>query len=150
MPSYSWTVDSTAVAVPTAPAAVEQAQLLGKDIYFDGDRRVTPHGDFLLVDGLNALRQWVYHCLMTNPGEYRLRPEYGCGARAFLAKRNVPGEVDEFKNRIRENLLRNPQIDEVAIAVADLASGDGVQVAVAITARGQALRPFSFDLPEGT
>jgi phage baseplate assembly protein W len=108
---YAWLVDTSPVPVPTTAAEEQQEQILGKGIFFDGDYRVTPHGDYLTIEQEEALKQDVYHRLITNPGEYKFRPDYGCGVRAAVNGRMGQAEIDALTNRIRENLLQDPRGD---------------------------------------
>ena len=161
MSSYSWTI-------PASPANVavgslqqdEQAKLLGKDVLFNGDYAVTAAGDYVLVEGLTALRAAVYRRLLTRPGEYKARPEYGVGIMDFVKRRNVPTTLAEIRQRVTDQLSLDPRISEVREVVVE-AFPDGIKLGIVIQASGKTLtfQPFDFretqtigtlGVPEGT
>jgi phage baseplate assembly protein W len=143
---YAWLVDTSPVPVPTTAAEEQQEQILGKGIFFDGDYRVTPHGDYLTIEQEEALKQDVYHRLITNPGEYKFRPDYGCGVRAAVNGRMGQAEIDALTNRIRENLLQDPRVTGVSVTLS--AIDEGVSIALAIVAKGKTVNA-SFDVAGG-
>ena len=126
------------------PSADERARQLGKDVVFDGDFHVFPDGDWTLVTGLEAVRQAIYHRLITRPGEYKARPEYGVGVQDFVKEEKTSAKVEELKTRIRTQLLQDRRIEGVEVAVEVLESA--VKVAVSVRVKGTALtfRPFLF------
>jgi phage baseplate assembly protein W len=133
----------------TSAGDEQQARLLGSDIYFRGDYRVTPDGDWKTVRGLAALRQAVYHRLITRPGEYRARPDYGCGVLDWVKQPKTPANLASLATRIRTQLLRDSRIDDVRVTVTDLdGTLPGLDVTVAVAARGRSITLGSFKLSD--
>jgi len=148
MATFSYTL--TALGANQAPGTAQGQEelLLGKDILFDGDYHVGPTGDWVLLSGLDALRQAIYRRLMVRPGEYRVRPEYGVGVMDFVKKRRLPTTVDELRQRIVDQLSLDERIDEVLDVVVENIQ-DGLQVGVVIRAAGKSLKFEPFDFREG-
>lgn len=144
MAGYTFTISGGAASPQLRPGEDERARLLGKDIFFDGDFHVAPDGDWLLVAGLEAMRQAVYHRLITRPGEFKYRPEYGVGCQDYVKEEKTPARISELQTRIRAQLLRDRRIESVAVAIEELESA--LKVSVGVTVNGQALtfRPFLF------
>lgn len=98
---------------------LDQLFLFGKDIYFDvhegneADTHVTPSGDYLTVEGREALRQSLIRRLITDPGEWAYIPEYGAGLRSYVKERRTPERVAEMKDRCRTQALRDPRVATV-------------------------------------
>jgi phage baseplate assembly protein W len=143
--TLSWTLPPPGATSPSLASADEKRRLLGKDIFFNGDYDVGPSGDWVLIEGLEALRQAVYRRLMTRPGEYKLRPEYGVGIQDFVKRRRLPSTFDEIRQRVVDQLSLDPRIDEVRDVVVE-AIADGIKLGIVIVAAGEALqfRPFNF------
>lgn len=123
----------------------QQLALLGKDIFFDGDLHVSPARDFVLVEGVEAMRQSIYRRLLTKPGEYKARPNYGVGVQLYVKRRRTSSTLSELKARIIDQLSLDRRIDEVvAISIEHIT--DGVQVALKVRVAGRTLkfRPFDF------
>lgn len=148
MSGYFWPMTGPAVAVPTAPGQDERLRLLGRDILFDRDYHVTPSGDWQTVEGLAAIRQWIYHCLITSPGEFRARPDYGCGVKRYVKEEKTAALKAQLKTTIRTQLLRNRKLQDVVVTVDELsvavAGAQGLLVGVGVTVKGQALNIGSF------
>lgn len=123
----------------------QEALLLGEDIFFDGDYSITPAGDLAVVTGLDALRAAIYRRLLTRPGEFKLRPDYGVGVMDFVKKRRTQTTLDALRQRITDQLSLESRIQEVLdIGVERI--DDGLKVKVVVRAAGKALtfRPFLF------
>jgi phage baseplate assembly protein W len=137
-------------AAPTAAGQDERARLLGRDILFDGDYHVTPDGDWQVVEGLAAIRQWIYHCLITNPGEFRARPEYGAGLKRYVKEPKTPALLAQLKTQTRTALLRNKRLQDVLVTVDDLSTvipgAQGLHVGVWVTVKGQKLNAGAFQV----
>jgi len=147
MAEFSYTL--TALGTSQVAGDVEQQQnvLLGKDILFNGDYQLTSAGDYVLLSGLEALRQAIYRRLLTRPGEYKLRPEYGVGVLDFVKKRRVQSTLDVLEQRIVDQLSFEQRIEEVVAVVVDRIT-DGLQVKVVIRAAGKTLKFEPFDFKE--
>ncbi len=123
----------------------QQVLLLGKDIFFNGDFDVNAAGDFVLLEGLEAVRQSIYRRLMTRPGEFKLRPEYGVGVINFVKKRRIQSTVDQLRQRIVDQLSLDTRIAEVLDVVVEQIT-DGLKVGIVVRVAGETLkfRPFLF------
>jgi phage baseplate assembly protein W len=138
-----------AAAAPAPPPIDETAKdLFGYDIYFKKDFQLTPGGDYLRVGGKDNLKAAIYRRLMTRPGEYRFRPEYGCGLQDFVKKKPSTSNLDALKQRIIEQLLQDTRISEVAVDITHETIQDvpTLKVYVKVTAGGNPLtfEPFVF------
>lgn len=144
MAKLSWTVKLPTPG--TVQASDERLRLLGKDIYFDGDYSVNGAGDYALLEGVDALRQAIYHRLITRPGEFRLRPTYGVGVSKFVKKRRIQAELDDLKGKIVDQLSLDPRVDEVVNVTVERID-DGVKIGLIVRAAGDTLkfRPFQFN-----
>jgi len=129
----------------TTSAQDQQTKLLGKDLYFDGDFAVTAAGDYATLEGLAAFRQSIYRRLITRPGEYRARPDYGCGVLSFVKKRLIQSELDDLKGRITDQLSLDPRLSEVTRVVIERIE-NGIRIGIAVRAAGESLvfEPFDF------
>jgi phage baseplate assembly protein W len=128
------------------PSGDERARRRGRDILFDDDFHVASNHDWQLVEGEAALRQWVYHCLITSPGEYAARPDFGVGVEDFLKEELTESRQAELTTRIKTNLQRDKRIQSASAVVDAFDDGNGLTVSITIVVRGQALtlRPFAF------
>lgn len=138
MATFTYTISTT-----TSPAAAEPItevdKFFGRDLFWSDDVKVTPAGDWLLVEKEEALRQAVLRRLITSPGEWKTRPDYGVGAGDFVRARHTQATLDELAGRIRDQLLRDVRI----YAVEDIATEfeDGLlRINVAIKPRGEPKR----------
>jgi hypothetical protein len=137
-------------AVGTAASDTQAAldRLWGVDIWFDCNRDVpnyitTPAGDWLTVEGGEALRQSLIRRYLTSPGEYAQLPEYGAGVRDFVKGRDTRAKRDELADRIRVQSLRDPRVEgvqQVTISDLDDNGSPGVRIFVQVVPRGR-LRP---------
>lgn len=141
-----YTIHDRVTPAPPAIQAANQTRAFGQDIKFSEDTEVTPAGRYVLVQGLPAFRQAVYHALITEPGSYRRFPDYGVGLLRFVGRELTPARVDEVKNRISEGLLKLRRVEAVReLAVLQL-SAYALQVHVALLAAARTVRfqPFDF------
>lgn len=70
-----------------AEANAQLVSALGVDIYF-GEAGMVPSaiGDWSLVAGEANLKLYLYRRLITNPGDIKARPTWGCGLGRALKK----------------------------------------------------------------
>jgi phage baseplate assembly protein W len=143
MSSFSWTLPAS--SQQTGSAEEQSAILLGKDILFDGDFRVSATGDYILLEGKEALRQAIYRRLLTRPGEYRARPEYGVGVLDFVKRRRVQSTLDELRQRVVDQLSLDSRISEVVDVVGENID-DGFKLLIIVRVAGETLQfaPFNF------
>lgn len=119
------------------PAPLEDGDKL--DIWFDvsaavgPDYVVTAYGDWLPVTGDEALRQSLLRRFITNPGEWKTKPEYGAGGRAFLKEKSTKSTRDAFARRLREQALKDTRVQSVDDVTYDLFDDGGTRWTVKIT-----------------
>jgi phage baseplate assembly protein W len=144
--SYSWTLPSPTITSQDIGIALDEKRLqLGKDIFFDGDFHVAAHGDYILLEGEEAVRQSIYRRLLTRPGEFRARPEYGVGVLSFVKKRRTPAAMSELRQRIVDQLSFDPRIASIAdVAVEDIDGGIKISIAIEIAGKTLRFKPFDF------
>lgn len=89
--------------------------LFGVDFAEQGfDMQFSNNDDYQVVEGLANLKQWIYHCLITNPGELFAHPDFGCGLEQHISDPMTPQLVGELTKRIRSQISRDPRIQKVA------------------------------------
>lgn len=135
--------------VPSSEIATQGARFFGVDIWLDvaapdvtlGQAAyvTTAAGDWAVARGREALRQSLNRRIITNPGEWATKPEYGVGARQFVKRLNTPGVRAELEARIREQFLRDVRVQSVdLVTLTELADGSpGIIVQVHVTPRGR-------------
>lgn len=132
----------------SGPSPQDETRALGLDIKFNGENfEYTADGDYLMVEGPPALRQAVYHVLITNPGDYKLRPAYGVGIERFVGRPLTSANKEEIKELLRRNLLQMRRIEQVAqIAVETGDDNNSLFIHLTIRAAGRVVRftPFEF------
>lgn len=145
MGSLSWTLPQPPSQAQQSVSEEQKDLTLGKDLYFDGDTRVGPSGDYVLVRGLEALRQSIYRRLLTRPGEFKLRPTYGVGVLSYVKKRLNVSELDELKGRIVDQLSLDDRIEQVRDVQIERTENQ-IRINVVIQAAGETLKfqPFDF------
>jgi phage baseplate assembly protein W len=152
MSGYWFPMSGAAAVAPRAAGEDERLRLLGRDILFDGDFHVTPDGDWQVIEGIPAIRQWIYHCLITNPGEFKMRPDYGCGVKRYVKEEKTPALKAQLKTQIRTQLLRNKRLQDVLVTVENLADSvpgaEGLLVGVWVTVKGRQLNVGDFQVTE--
>lgn len=136
-------------STPSSPSVDEVARdVFGKDLFFNGDLQTTAAGDYVLIEGKEALRQAIYRRLLTAPGEYRVRPDYGAGVGQFVKKRMTRAILDELRQRIIDQLSQDDRIDRVVEVTTEsytVEGRPGIKVYVKVQALGQEFRyPFNF------
>lgn len=131
------------------PAQAEALQeLFGQDLFHDTDLHLDAADDYVLLDGVAALKQALYLRLLVSPGEYALRPEYGAGLGRLVKRRMSRSELDGIEQRVIEQLSRDDRIERVIeVKTESFTIGDkpGLKVYVKILVIGQEIRlPFTF------
>lgn len=122
------------------PPSETEIDLFGVDLLFDDDLQVTASGDYATVDGYRALEQAIKIRLITTPGEYATRPDFGVGLTRWLKKRMTKSERDSLRQTIIEQLAQEERISKVEdVTVESLTSGNttGVKILVRVTALGR-------------
>ncbi len=112
----------------------------GSDLLFTDDLQLTASSDYALVEGIDALRQAVRCRLLTSPGEYAIRPNYGCGLREFVKKRSTQSERDTLRQVVIDQLAQEERIqnvEEVTIESFTAGTITGVKIFLRIVALGR-------------
>lgn len=148
MSSFAWTLPASSAPSPGTSVPDARRQLFGKDLdWRRGSLAATGAGDWLTVEGLEALRQWVLRCLQTPLNGWPTRPGYGVGVEDFVEEEMTASKFAELVNRIRTALPRDPRIDAVAaVQVAD--DGEVFILRVSIKAKGQTITLGDFRFNE--
>lgn len=146
MSGYSWTLPNPGGAGAAGTKARDAADaLLGCDILFDGDMHVSAAGDYVLVEGEEAMRQSIYHRLLTRPGEYRRNPEYGVGVMSYVKRRRTTSVLDHLRGRIVDQLSLDKRIEEViSVTIENIDNGIKIALKVRISGKAIEFRPFNF------
>lgn len=155
MTCFTWTLPTAATsAAPSVQAntslVAAMRQLFGVDIWLNvadarnPDRIVTAARDWRLVDGDEAVRQSLLRRLVTAPGEWKTKPDYGVGARAYVKMPATKNTVDALANRIVAQYHRDKRVEEVSAVTVDWDSSGLFIVAVSTKLRGRSLtnKPF--------
>lgn len=75
--------------------------------YFSDDLTMSPTGGIQMVEGVTRSNQRILRRLLTNPGEYIQRPNYGGGIRRYIgAISNIP----EITATIKAQLALEPSV----------------------------------------
>lgn len=136
----------SSVAVVTPGATSE---LLGEDIHFTNDFQTTGDGDYQIDVDAEVIRQAVYRRLITRPGGYALRPEYGCGVLEAVKKKMTKSSLDQLHQRILDNLAQETRIERVVEVVLTRTNSGAtpilkIYVKVRIAGRELSFQPFVF------
>lgn len=152
MPGPSFTIPnppSGYQGTPQSEQESQEARFYGSDIWLDvaapdvtlGQARyvTTAAGDWGLVHGREALRQSLLRRLLTNPGDWQTKPDYGVGARQYVKAKNTGSVRAELESRIRSQFARDIRVHSVDIVtIAQLDDGSaGVKISVTVTPRGR-------------
>ncbi len=146
MTTLTWELPGGEVSSIRSELLSQFSKLFGTDIWYDvqadqPDTVVTPAGDWLAVDGHEALRQSLLRRTITNPGELATIPGFGVGARLYIKARNTPAMRDELEQRIRSQYLADPRVEAVGtVSIEQLTAGPGLKLSVQVVPRGR-LKP---------
>lgn len=123
MATYSFTLPASLSNGIGGGLASELDETYGRDVFYDLSEEggpnfhVTPNGDWKLVDGPKALRQRLLRRLLTNPGEWTTKPDFGIGVRQYVKRINSKAVVDELTAKITEGCLRDRGVAKVVSVV---------------------------------
>lgn len=135
-----FTLTSTSYAGTVAyPDPIETA-LFGEDLLFDDDLQLTASGDYAYVSGTAAVRQAILVRLLTAPGEYAVRPDFGVGIRSWVKKRLTVSEIDTLRQLVIDQLTKETRIERVeSVIVERITTNDltGISVKVKATIIGR-------------
>lgn len=100
----------------------------GRDLVFQGGLVSNGAGDYAVVAGIENLKNSITRRLFTRRGEYRYRPEYGCGVPSYLKRKMTASVLDQLKHDIVVNLGRDRRIASVdAVALTPFQASNGSQ-----------------------
>lgn len=88
-------------------------EILGTDLAHKSDLLASHAGDLQTIDGLDNIKNALFHRLMTVPGTLAHRPTYGVGIGMF---QNAPSSFaiqQKIAKLIEEQFLQDPRIEEV-------------------------------------
>lgn len=150
MSSYAWTLPSSPSTGSTGDqnpeAAFDDRVRVGRDLFFDGKLHVSAARDWVVVEGVAALRQWVWRVLSTSPGSWSVRPDYGVGVEDFVYETLTASRAAELRSRIIDQLQRHPRIQRVTATEIEQTDAGVLILRIAIEVAGTvvALKPFAF------
>jgi phage baseplate assembly protein W len=134
-----------------APASTDltaaQRDVYGKDKFFNGAPVVTGKGDWQTVEAEENLRRAILRRMLTAPGTYRAKPNYGVGVDTYVKKPYTRAVQDELTSRIRSQVAQDRRIDkvlEVTVTQEFFGADPGVRIVVVAQAKGRTLRPMQF------
>lgn len=108
---------------------VLDTEAFGTDVALTGGRFTASDGDLTQAAGVPNIAQAIRHRILTEPGELRRHPRYGCELRALLGERNT-GVTSLLAHAFTvEALGQEPRIDHVERADV-LAEGDRMRIEV--------------------
>ncbi len=128
------------------PKEVQQ-DLFGTDILFTDDLQVGSNGDYITVKGIENLRMAIWRRLITRPGEFKYRPQYGVGIMSFVKKPLTKANLETLTRRIRENLAQERRISKIVsidVLRQELDGDPGIVVTIVFEAGGRVIRPAPF------
>jgi phage baseplate assembly protein W len=123
----------------------ELGDIYGVDIYFDGQKRVSAAGDWQSVQAEENLRRGILRRILTAPGTYRWKPNYGVGMGTFLKKPVNAAVVEQLTSRIISQVGQDRRVDKVvSVTVTPVLFGDqpGLRVVVVVQALGRKQLPI--------
>lgn len=125
----NWTLP--AFAEPSPPVLSAAQKLLGRDIKFKDDFEVSAAGDYVTVEGVDAVKQSILNEARTSPGEIATVREYGMGLSALVYRSASRANRDEAANRVRERLAANARVQRVDEVSVDRDTDRGATVVTA-------------------
>lgn len=148
MSGFSWSLPlpPAGTAGGSAGPGDEVDRFFGRDLWFDISAANGPNlvpnrrGDWLIVSGVEALRQSLIRRFITNPGEWATRPDYGAGARRFIKKRNDAAARAQLAERLRSQALRDPRVASVEAVIVEPGAAGVLRIMVRVNAKGAPAR----------
>lgn len=134
---------------PASEREAQDARFYGADIWLNvaapdvqlGQAHYVTNaaGDWTIVRGREALRQSLLRRLITNPGDWQTKPDYGVGARQYVKAKNTSSVRAELESRIRSQFAKDVRVFSVdLVTTTPLDDGTpGVKISVLVTPRGR-------------
>lgn len=88
-------------------------EVMKTDIRHTGDYVRTSTGDRDTISGLDNYKQWLFNCLITEPGSLVHRPNFGVGIKRYQGGPLTMAKQQEIALRIEEQFGRDPRTDKV-------------------------------------
>ena len=83
---------------------------------FEKDEPIIKNNEFLIVEGIEALKVWVYKTIKTTRFKYLVYSNaYGTSIKNFIGKVFIEKVKRDFKKEVVEALLINNYIESVSI-----------------------------------
>ena len=83
---------------------------------FEKDEPIIKNNEFLIVEGIEALKVWVYKTIKTTRFKYLVYSNaYGTSIKSFIGKVFTEEVKRDFKKEVVEALLVNNYIESVSI-----------------------------------
>ncbi|WP_027702280.1 DUF2634 domain-containing protein [Metaclostridioides mangenotii] len=89
---------------------------------FEKDEPIIKDNDFVLVEGNEAIKVWIYKCIKTNRKEHDIYSwEYGTDLIELIGDKYTKALTEaEAKRYVKERLEKNPYIIEVNVKDSEL------------------------------
>lgn len=119
---------------------------LGKDLLWVSGLVLGGGGDWVTIDGVRALRQSFLHRLVTSPGEWPVRPDYGVGAMDFVYEALTDSREAELRARISQQATQDPRVDRAVVTELTRNDETGeliIRVEMEVRGARVVLKPFS-------
>jgi phage baseplate assembly protein W len=144
-PDYS--VAGIGVGVINNRVNAAEGVYFGRDIlHTEGRFPLSPSGDYVLVEFEENLRLSILRRLLTNPGEYKFRPDYGVGASRWVKKPGSSANLAALRERIIAQISQDPRVERVTLADAGLLTTGVLRILIVVKAAGREIRLAPFDL----
>jgi phage baseplate assembly protein W len=147
------------IPAPTPAAAIPAnedptSELFGEDILHDEDFQLNGTQDYIVLDGVDVVRAAILRRMVTPPGGYKIRPEYGIGVQQAVKGKLTKSNLDALHQRIIDNLAQEDRIDRVVEVILQRATVNGVDVVkiyvkAQVAGREQSFKPFTFVVQSG-
>ena len=83
---------------------------------FEKDNPIIKNNEFLIVEGIEALKVWIYKTIKTTRFKYLIYSNaYGTSVKSFIGKVFTERVKNDFKKEIIEALLINNYIESVSV-----------------------------------
>jgi phage baseplate assembly protein W len=124
MSGLSYTLPATTPATSPVPVDAGTKDVFGYDIFFQGMLQLTPGGDYKRIGGAENVKAAIYRRLLTRPGDYRFRPDYGVGLQDFVKKAPTTALLDQLRQRVIDNLSLDIRLSQIDVTVESDAIND--------------------------
>lgn len=113
----SFTLPAPTARPSPVPVDAGVKDVFGFDMFFQDDFEITAGGDYKLIGGEENVKAAIYRRLLTRPGEYRFRPDYGVGIQDFVKKSPTTTLLDQLRQRIVDNLSLDTRLAQIEVTV---------------------------------